>query len=143
MRLEDVIRRPIVNEKSTLCRRYGNQYVFAVDLKATKNDIANAVSAGIVVWFLMHEEGPYRLRWRSLRATKAELLVILKIGIPAGLQGVVFSLSNIDIMYNSHFVNLNRSSNYGRLSDPAITAGICRRSVGYPCSSSAAAVQER
>ena len=44
MRLEDVIRRPIVNEKSTLCRRYGNQYVFAVDLKATKNDIANAVS---------------------------------------------------------------------------------------------------
>jgi large subunit ribosomal protein L23 len=44
MRLEDVIRRPIVNEKSTLCRRYGNQYVFAVDLKATKQDIANAVS---------------------------------------------------------------------------------------------------
>lgn len=44
MRLEDVIRRPIVNEKSTLCRRFGNQYVFAVDLKASKNDIANAVS---------------------------------------------------------------------------------------------------
>ena len=40
------------------------------------------------------------------------------------LQGVVFSLSNIAIMYNSHCVNLNRSSNYGRLSDPAITAGI-------------------
>ena len=30
------------------------------------------------------------------------------------IQGVTFSLSNIDIMYNSHFSNLNRSSNYGR-----------------------------
>ena len=40
------------------------------------------------------------------------------------LQGVVFSLNNIDIMYNSHYSNLNRSSNYGRLSDPEINAKI-------------------
>ena len=40
------------------------------------------------------------------------------------LQGVVFSLNNIDIMYNSHYSNLNRSSNYGRLSDPAINGKI-------------------
>ena len=64
---------------------------------AIATDIANAASAGIVVWFLMHEEAPYRLEWRRLRMTKAELLVILKIGIPAGLQGVVFSLSNVVI----------------------------------------------
>ena len=43
--LADVICRPIINEKSTLCRRYGNQYVFAVDLKANKQEIAEAVSA--------------------------------------------------------------------------------------------------
>ncbi|MDO4399773.1 MAG: MATE family efflux transporter [Coriobacteriia bacterium] len=64
---------------------------------AIATDIANAASAGLIVWFLMHEEGPYRLQWRKLRATKAELLVILKIGVPAGLQGVVFSLSNVVI----------------------------------------------
>ena len=64
---------------------------------AIATDIANAVSAGMIVWFLMHEEDPYRLRWRRLRATKAELLIILKIGVPAGLQGVVFSLSNVVI----------------------------------------------
>lgn len=40
------------------------------------------------------------------------------------LQGVVFSLNNIDIMYNSHYSNLNRSSNYGRLSDPEINGKI-------------------
>lgn len=64
---------------------------------AIATDISNAVSASMIMWFLMHEEGPYRFRWRQLRATKAELLVILKIGVPAGLQGVVFSLSNVVI----------------------------------------------
>lgn len=40
------------------------------------------------------------------------------------IQGVTFSLSNIDIMYNSHFSNLNRSSNYGRLQNEAINGKI-------------------
>ena len=44
-RIEDVIRRPIINEKSTLLRRAGNQYVFAVDLKANKQEVAEAVSS--------------------------------------------------------------------------------------------------
>ena len=30
-RIEDVIRRPIVTEKSTMARKYGNQYVFAMN----------------------------------------------------------------------------------------------------------------
>ena len=44
-RIEDVIRRPIINEKSTLLRRAGNQYVFAVDLKANKQEIAEAIAS--------------------------------------------------------------------------------------------------
>jgi len=36
------------------------------------------------------------------------------------IQGVSFSMYNADIMYNAHFSNLNRSSNYGRLQDQAI-----------------------
>jgi large subunit ribosomal protein L23 len=43
-RIEDVIRRPLINEKSTLLRRFGNQYVFEVDLKANKYEVAEAVS---------------------------------------------------------------------------------------------------
>ena len=38
-RLEDVIRRPLVTEKSTILSRANNQYVFAVDLKANKQEI--------------------------------------------------------------------------------------------------------
>lgn len=37
------------------------------------------------------------------------------------LQGVTFSMSTVDLMMNSHFVNLNKSSNYGRLSDKELS----------------------
>ena len=43
-RIEDVIRRPLVTEKSTILSRANNQYVFAVDLKANKQEIREAVS---------------------------------------------------------------------------------------------------
>ncbi|MCL2324882.1 MAG: 50S ribosomal protein L23 [Proteobacteria bacterium] len=43
-RLEDVIRRPIINEKSTLLRGAGNQYVFEVDLRSNKQEITEAIS---------------------------------------------------------------------------------------------------
>jgi peptide/nickel transport system substrate-binding protein len=37
------------------------------------------------------------------------------------IQGVTFSISNIDIMYMAHFVTKGTSSNYGRLTIPALT----------------------
>lgn len=58
---------------------------------------ANGISAGIVVWFLMHEERMFRLEWRSIAVKKEHLGRIFLIGAPAGLQGMVFSLSNICI----------------------------------------------
>jgi len=40
------------------------------------------------------------------------------------LQGVIFSLSNADIMYRAHFVTLSNSSNYGRLNDSVLAQSI-------------------
>lgn len=40
------------------------------------------------------------------------------------IQSVVFSLSNVDIMLKSHFSDLNRSSNYGRLTSDVINESI-------------------
>lgn len=40
------------------------------------------------------------------------------------IQSIVLSLSNVDIMYKSHFSDLNRSSNYGRLSDELVNSTI-------------------
>ncbi len=42
------------------------------------------------------------------------------------LQGVTFSMSTVDIMLNSHFVNLNKSSNYGRLVNDVLADKINR-----------------
>ncbi len=36
-------------------------------------------------------------------------------------QATIFNVSNVDIMYQSHFVSVNRTSNYGRLADQALT----------------------
>lgn len=40
------------------------------------------------------------------------------------IQGVIFSLANVDIMLNAHFVAQGRTSNYGRLVDEDLAAGI-------------------
>lgn len=56
--------------------------------------IACAVSAAIVVVFLLREDEPFRLNLREMRFRAAPLKSILRIGVPAGVQSAVFSLSN-------------------------------------------------
>lgn len=57
--------------------------------------IACALSAFILIVALQHEQEPYRLTVRQIRISRSPLIGILRIGIPAGIQGAVFSLSNI------------------------------------------------
>ena len=56
--------------------------------------ISNIVSAGLTLGFLMKEKGAFHLDLRRLRVSRRQMLVMMKIGLPAGIQGVVFSLSN-------------------------------------------------
>lgn len=55
------------------------------------------ISAFYIVRCLMKEEGILRLELRKLSVDMATLLRITQIGIPASLQGVMFSFSNIII----------------------------------------------
>ena len=57
--------------------------------------IANALSAGILFYFLLHEVGPFKLEFWKLRITPVFFGRIMRVGLPAGLQGVVFSFSNV------------------------------------------------
>jgi len=57
--------------------------------------ISNIVSAGMVLYFLIHEQAPIRLYIKKLYVKKEELIQIFRIGIPAGLQGMVFSVANV------------------------------------------------
>ena len=59
--------------------------------------VSNIVSSGIVMWILMHEPEPVRFTPRKLMINGKELWKILSIGVPAGLQGMVFSLANVCI----------------------------------------------
>ena len=57
--------------------------------------ISNAVSAGILFYALLHSVGLVRLRLDKKNIDKACLKEIVRIGLPAGIQGMVFSLSNL------------------------------------------------
>ena len=62
---------------------------------AISTSIANALSAFLMVRLLRREEVPFRLDFHDLHVDRRELLRMLKIGVPAGLQGMVFSVSNV------------------------------------------------
>lgn len=57
--------------------------------------IANVVSAIILFIILLKSEGVIKLNLNALIIDKAELFEIIRIGLPAGIQGMVFSLSNL------------------------------------------------
>lgn len=59
--------------------------------------VANIINAVLVLYFLLREQEPFRLEPRKLKIYKTELLYMLRIGIPAGLQSMVFSFANVCI----------------------------------------------
>lgn len=73
------------------------QFKMSVVGVALATDISNVFSGGLIVFLLMREEDPFRLHLRKLVFIKEHLIKIIKIGGPAGIQGMVFSISNIFI----------------------------------------------
>ncbi len=59
--------------------------------------IANAVSAGILLRLLCRSRQGIRVDLKKLRLHRPALSRILRIGVPAGVQGMIFSLANICI----------------------------------------------
>lgn len=57
--------------------------------------ISQCVLAVLIVQCLAKSDAPYRLKKESLRFTPHKLVMIAKIGLPAGLQGAIFSISNV------------------------------------------------
>ncbi len=59
--------------------------------------ISQYISASLVLWALTRESGPLRLDLRALRIDKQTVLRIGQVGLPAGFQGTLFSVSNVAI----------------------------------------------
>ncbi|MBQ8665524.1 MAG: MATE family efflux transporter, partial [Lachnospiraceae bacterium] len=64
---------------------------------ATATVISQVISAYLVVRCLMKESGPLQLRLKSLAIDKATFIRIVRIGVPASFQGMLFSISNVII----------------------------------------------
>ena len=56
---------------------------------------SQAISAILVVICLVKSNGLYRLDLRRLHIHKDKLIAMTKIGLPAGMQGAIFSVSNV------------------------------------------------
>ena len=62
---------------------------------AAATSISQYISAILVLRCLMKEEGLLRLDLRKLRFDADSFARIVRVGLPAGMQGVIFSLSNV------------------------------------------------
>lgn len=73
--------------------------VFSMDVAgvAIATVISQCVSAALVIRCLMRDKGAIRLDLKRLGIDRRELANIVRIGLPAGLQGCIFSLSNVVI----------------------------------------------
>ena len=72
-------------------------FKMSVDGVAWATVISQTMSAALVVAHLIHIKTNIHFDIRKLRFHGRELLTLLKIGIPAGLQGAMFSISNVII----------------------------------------------
>ncbi|MCH5187989.1 MAG: MATE family efflux transporter [Oscillospiraceae bacterium] len=59
--------------------------------------LANGVSAAVILRFLTHGDEMIRVDLKRLTLNRRHLTRVVRIGVPAGVQGMVFSLSNICI----------------------------------------------
>lgn len=57
--------------------------------------LSQCISAALVLRCLMKMDGALKLQLSKLHIHKRKLLAIMKIGLPAGMQGAVFSISNV------------------------------------------------
>ena len=62
---------------------------------AAATSISQAVSAFLVFWCLVKVDGDYKLCPKQMRIYKDKLWKMMKIGLPAGVQGASFSISNV------------------------------------------------
>lgn len=73
--------------------------IFRMDVAgvALATVISQIFAAGFVIALLMREEDGFKLELKKLKIHKYILIRIIKIGVPAGFQGMMFSISNMVI----------------------------------------------
>lgn len=63
----------------------------------TATVISECISAYLIVRCMRKGQGSIRLEWKKMRIYREKFWKILKIGLPASFQGMIFSISNVII----------------------------------------------
>lgn len=77
--------------------------------------VSQAISAALVIRCLVRTESVYRLEWKGIRIAADKLVKMVQIGVPAGLQGALFSISNVLIQ--------SSVNSFGKIAMAGNTAG--------------------
>ena len=66
--------------------------------------LAQFISAGLILTLLTRTKDIYRMTWHDLRIDREILSNIVSVGLPAGIQSIITSLSNVFVQsYVNHF----------------------------------------
>lgn len=57
--------------------------------------VSHWISCILIVAYMMRYDGPCKIEWRKLRIHRDKLVRIITVGLPAGIQGTLFSFSNV------------------------------------------------
>lgn len=80
--------------------------------------LAQAFSAFLVTWKLMHSKGMLHLKLTKIRFYKTALVSQIKLGIPTGIESILFAITNIAIQTSLNSFGTNTTaawSAYGKL----------------------------
>lgn len=82
---------------------------------ATATVVSQAISAALVIRCLLKADSVYRLELKGMRIAVDKLGKMIQIGVPAGLQGALFSISNVLIQ--------SSVNSFGKIAMAGNTAG--------------------
>ena len=97
--------------------------------------LSNVVSSAVLLWLLHREEDSCRFDFKKLKLHKSSFLEIMRIGLPAGIQGALANLSKMTIQ--SSVLTMNHIMDPGgSFVIDGNTAGANIEGIAYTCSSS-------
>lgn len=84
-----------------------------VEGAAIATDASQLVSCVLAMAFLMRTKADYRVSLRGLRIQKNVAIRILKVGLPAGIQSMVISLSNVLVQSSVNSFGATEMAGFG------------------------------
>lgn len=82
-------------------------FKMSVDGVSLATVISNIMSMILLFIKLLNDESWCRIQWNKLKMTKSSILDIITVGLPAGVQGALFSISNI--LIQSSLIGINNT----------------------------------